>query len=133
MKGSMDNPTYDENIHVTPTTTRIVSNEEDERLFQNPLYSAVGQCSSKNSNPHHPYEDIKMDTPVSTSYENVHGPGALSNEEFQNGRAVSEGHYSTLDQSKHYSTLKPHIPKPYPEQLQPSADNYSKLHHMNDV
>ena len=60
----MDNPTYDENISVTTTTTRIIFNEEDdERLFQNPLYSDVGHCSSNNS-----YED----TPVSTSYESVY-------------------------------------------------------------
>ena len=126
----MDNPTYDENISVTPTTTTVVSNEEDERLFQNPLYSDVCQYSSKNSNPHHPYEDIKTDTPVSTSYENVHGPGALSNEEFQNGGdIVSESCYSALDHSTEYSTLEPHIPNPYQEQLQPSADDYSQLHH----
>ena len=70
----MDNPTYDENISsITATPSRIVSNEEDERLFLNPLYSDVGHCSSNNS--YHPYED----TPVSTSHENVYGPGALSN------------------------------------------------------
>ena len=69
----MDNPTYDESISVTTTTTRIVSNEEDERLFLNPFYSDVGHCSANNS--YHPYED----TLVSTSYENVYGPGSLSN------------------------------------------------------
>ena len=116
----MDNPTYDENV---------VSNEEDERLFQNPLYSDVGHCSSNNSNPHHPYEDVKTDTPVSTSYENIRGLGASGNEEFQNGGDVSESCYSALHHSPDYSTLEPHIPKPYQEQLQPSEDDYSQLHH----
>ena len=64
----MDNPTYDENISTTATPSRIVSNEEDETVFQNPLYSDVGHGSANNS--HHPYED----TPVSTSYENVLWP-----------------------------------------------------------
>ena len=63
---SMDNPTYDENISTTATPSRIISSEEDERLFQNPLYSDVGHRSANNS--YHPYED----TPVSTSYENVY-------------------------------------------------------------
>ena len=71
-KSSMDNPTIDESISVATTTIRIVSNEEDERLFLNPLYSDVGHCSANNS--YHPYED----TPVSASYENVYGSGALS-------------------------------------------------------
>ena len=126
----MDNPTYDENISVTPTATRVVSNGDNERQFQNSLYSDVGHSSAKNPNPYHPYEDITMDTPVSTSYKNVHGPGALSNEEFQNGRdIVSESCYSGLDHSTEYSTLEPHILKPYQEQLQPSEDDYSQLHH----
>jgi hypothetical protein len=66
----MDNPTYDNKFSVTATTSRIASNEEDERLFLNPIYSQtdVGHCSSNKSNPYHPYEDIKADTPVSTSY-----------------------------------------------------------------
>ena len=130
-KSSMNNPTYDENISVTPTTTTIVSNKEDEGLFQNPLYFDGGQYLSKNPNPHHPYEDIKTDIPVSTSYENVHGSGALSNEEFQNGgNIVSESCYSALDHSTEYSTLEPQITKPYQEQqLQPLADDYSQLHH----
>ena len=131
-KSSMDNPTYDENISVTPIATRIVPDEDDERLFQNPLYSDTGHSSSKKLDPHHPYEDIKMDTLVSTSYENVHGPGALSNEEFQNGNEtgdnVSDSCYSALDRSTEYSTLEPHIPKPSQEQL-PSTDDYSQLHH----
>ena len=129
-KSSMDNPTYDENICVTPATTTVTSNEEDERLFQNPVYSDVGHCSSKNSNLHHPYGEVKTDTPVSTSYENVHGPGAFSNKEFQNGRdVVSESCYSALDHSTDYSILKPHIPNPYQGQLQSSDDDYSQLHH----
>ena len=123
----MDNPTYDENICVIPATTRTISNEEDERIFRNPLYSDVGHCSSS---PHHNYENITTDTPIGTSYENVHDPGALSNEEFQNSRdVVSESCYSTLDHRTEYSTLEPHIPKPYQEQVQPSEDDYSRLHH----
>ena len=126
-KSSMDNPTYDENISVTPTTTRIVSSDEDKKLLQNPLYSDVGHCSS---NPHHPYEDITTDTLIDTSYENVHGPGALSNEGFQNGEdVVNESCYSALDHSTENSTLEPHIPNPYQEQLQPLEDDYSQLHH----
>ena len=133
MKNSMDNPTYDENISVIPNTSRIVSDEYDERVFQNPIYSDVGHRSAKNSNPHHPYEDIKMDTPVSTSHENAYGPGALGNEELQSsneiGDIVGDGCYSALDHSTEYSTLEPHVPKPYQEQLQPSTNNYSQLHH----
>ena len=72
-KSSIDNPTYDENISTTATPSRIIPNEEDERLFQNPLYSDIGHRSANNS--YHSYED----TPVSTSYENVYSPGALSN------------------------------------------------------
>ena len=131
MKSSMDNPTYGENISVTPNTSRIISDEEDERVLQNPIYSDVGHSSAKNSNPHHSYEDIKMDTPISTSHENVHS-SALGNEELQSSNEVNivgDGCYSALDHSTEYSTLEPHVPKPYQEQLQPSTDDYSQLHH----
>ena len=70
-KSSMDNPTYDENISTIATPSRIVSNDEDETLFQNPLYSDVGHRSANNS--YHPYED----TLVSISC-NYYAPGALS-------------------------------------------------------
>ena len=132
MKSSMDNPTYDENISVTPNTSRTISDKDDERVFQNPIFSDVGHNSAKNSNPHHPYEDIKTDTPVSTSHENVHGSGALGNEELQSSNEVNivgDGCYSALDHGTEYSTLEPHVPKPYQEQLQPSTDDYSQLHH----
>ena len=130
----MDNPTYDENISVTPTATRrTISDEDNERVFQNPIYSDVGHRSVKNSNPHHPYEDIKTDTPVSISHKNAHSQGALGNEELENsnkvGDIVGDYCYSVLDHSTVYSTLEPHIPKPYQEQLQPSTDDYSQLHH----
>ena len=129
-KSSMDNPTYDESISVTHTARRRVSNEEDERLFQNPLYLDIGHSSS---NPPQTYEEIKMDTHnISTSSENVHGPGALSNEQFQNGGdIVSNSCYAALDHSTDYFTLEPHIPKPYQDQRQvpPSEDDYSQLHH----
>ena len=131
MKSSMDNPTYNENISVTPNTSRIISDEDDERMFQIPIYSD-GHSSAKNSNPHHPYEDIKTDTLVSTSHENVHGSGTLGNEDPQSSNEVNivgDGCHSALDHSTEYSTLKPHVPKPYQEQLQPSTDDYSQLHH----
>ena len=74
----------------------------------------------------------KRDTPVSTSHENVHGSGALGNEELQSSNEVNivgDGCYSALDHGTEYSTLEPHVPKPYQEQLQPSTDDYSQLHH----
>ena len=74
-----------------------------------------------------------MDTPVSTSHENAYSQGALGNEELQNSNKVrdivGDYCYSALDHSTDYSTLEPHIPKPYQEQLQPSTDDYSQLHH----
>jgi hypothetical protein len=122
----MVNPAY---ISDTATTSRIVSNEEDERVFLNPLYSDDGDCSSNKSDPSHPYESIKTDTRVSISYKKAHGSGALSNEGFQHDGDISESCYSALDHNREYSAREPHIPKSYQEQLQPSEGVYSQLHH----
>ena len=109
---------------------RNVTDDDDERVVHNLLYSDISHGSSQ----YHLYENTSVTDQVSPSRETIHPPEAsLNNEEFQYGNGIeddiSDNSYSAIDHSTAYSTtIRPCIPKPYQEQL-PSKGGYSKLYH----
>ena len=119
VRGSPDNPTYDKGIIVAPIairTTGVDDDVDDERLFQNPLYSDVSDMNSqKNTNTHHTVSSKKTLT-----YENTQVSGVLMKDK------ADDSCYSTLGLTE-YATIQPHIPKATQQQSPPDDDEYSQL------
>ena len=74
----VDNPTYGEGFSIGPLTTE----ENDERDFQNPLYSDLGP-NTTNPSTQNTYEGLYSESTMArkTLYENTHNsvPGTLTN------------------------------------------------------
>ena len=132
-----DNPIYDEGqaSHVTNSTNHVQHNNEDERKFDDHVYSDVGPTSCpipyenvghKRLNHGNETEDVSTNEKQEQTYENTNGKPVVAAPEIS--EKVDSTLYSELCPT--YSQFQPHIPKPT-QQIPPPTndDEYSCLQH----
>ena len=148
--GSVDNPTYEEGFDLTPLAGEV----NGERHVQNPIYGDVDAIpTTVTAITNQTYEALYSEATLvnEATYENANDtspqecmvPETIINKQRQdhsrvnpNGTRVGtitaetkDANYSTLGPTD-YFTLQPHIPMPTEQQLPPTNDDYSQLHHL---
>ena len=113
----MDNPTY----AVANTNTTNTTSSDEERVFQNCLYSGLNS-----SDPYRTYEEASLGRHYMAPTTQK-GGGIQRNNNRVGSNFDDPNVYSQLGQAE-YHTLEPFIPKHRPQQL-PSPDEYSQLQH----